>query len=181
MSHQGLPGWFPECVICGLGHLGGFVCLHVQQEEVHGLVRVTGLERDEPNLWEEDGHWWTRCLLCETAALSDPVAWGSVGYCVGCWNSYVRRGMFPPSRVGRSEADRSPTEVFRPEHPCRHCGFTNFLEGRCSRCRRPIFEDPGYLDDIEELAGEVVAVAHDSYDDLRGTADSGSDLQRAIV
>ena len=87
----------------------------------------------------------------------------------------------PAKPVGRSEVDRSPAGDFRPEHPCRHCGYANFTEGRCSRCRRPICEDPGYLDDIEELAGEVVAVAHDEYDDLRGTADSGTDLQQAIV
>lgn len=67
------------------------------------------------------------------------------------------------------------------QRSCRSCGWQEFADGACVRCRRPIVEDHDYLDDVEELAAAVVVAAHDEYGDLRGTADEGSDLQRAIV
>ena len=61
-----------------------------------------------------------------------------------------------------------------------HEGET-FVDGRCDRCGRPRLEGAEYLDEIESLAATVVSEAHEYFGDLRGTADGGPELQRAIV
>jgi hypothetical protein len=113
VSQQGDPGWFPECLICGMGNLPGVVCLSPPEED-HGL---TPLGRDSPTVsveTERDGHVWKLCLLCDTVTLADPFAWGSRAYCVECWNAFVGRGLFPPrSAVAarRLHAGQWPTSL----------------------------------------------------------------------
>jgi hypothetical protein len=95
VSHQGLPGWFPECVICGMGNLPGAVCLN-PLPEIHAQTPITDAHAMSAEI-ELDGHMWKRCLLCQTTMLADPAAWGSVAYCVDCWNRFARRGLHPPT------------------------------------------------------------------------------------
>ena len=64
-------------------------------------------------------------------------------------------------------------------HRCRACGGDAFTDSKCDRCGRPLHEDVDYLERVEELAGEVVAVAHDEYGRLRATP--AGPLQEAIV
>ncbi len=55
------------------------------------------------------------------------------------------------------------------------------MDGRCERCGRPAIPSEDYHDRLESLAWEVISAAHDEYRDLRGTADTGPELKRAIV
>jgi hypothetical protein len=96
MSHQGFPGWFPECLVCGAGNLPGIVCLS-PPEEAHGLIPINACSPGLSMETERDGHVWKQCLLCETLMLADPFSWGSFGYCTDCWNRFAERGLFPPS------------------------------------------------------------------------------------
>ncbi|GAB2678841.1 hypothetical protein GCM10009743_63900 [Kribbella swartbergensis] len=97
MSHQGYEGWFPECLVCGMGNLGGVVCLAPDHGDVHGLIPIVGERSGTSDLSrDENGHWWMQCLLCDSRVLSDPFSWGSRAYCVGCWNHFTSRGLFPP-------------------------------------------------------------------------------------
>jgi hypothetical protein len=93
MSHQGLVGWFPDCLVCGYGNHNAVVCLNpVCHEEHQGQVIA--------ELWEgpveEDGHWWKKCQLCRALIRSDPHAWGTFALCIGCWNEWAKRGDLPP-------------------------------------------------------------------------------------
>jgi hypothetical protein len=100
MSHQGHEGWFPECLICGAGNLGGLVCL---TPDVHALTPIaSGRARTAILVQDDDRHWWTQCLLCDHRMLSDPFAWGSVAYCVDCWNRFTSRGVFPPASAAQA-------------------------------------------------------------------------------
>jgi len=105
MSHQGLPGWFPECFNCGLGNLGAVVCLVPNQEDQHEPRLLD--ERAPDGLFEAGGHWFKRCHLCEITVSADPATFGSLALCVACWNDFVTRGLVPPTspsdlrRVGR--------------------------------------------------------------------------------
>lgn len=71
--------------------------------------------------------------------------------------------------------------VAATDRPCPNCGAQDFAAGRCERCGRPRLNGGEYLDEIEALAWAVVNEAHEHYVDLRATADSGPELQRAIV
>ena len=108
MSHQGHEGWFPECLVCGMGNLSGIVCVTPDYADQHGLTPIVGSTPATSKFERgEDGHWWKHCLLCDHPALSDPGAWGSVAYCTGCWNHFTSRGLYPP--VSAASAQRMPT------------------------------------------------------------------------
>ena len=64
---------------------------------------------------------------------------------------------------------------------CPNCLGTDFHDASCVRCRRPIQLPSEYADELERLAWAVVDCAYELYGDLRGTAATGSDLQRRIV
>lgn len=100
MSHQGHEGWFPECLVCGMGNLNGIVCVTPDYVDQHGLTPIVGTMAGTSRLArEDDGHWWKHCLLCDHPSLSDPGSWGSVAYCIGCWNHFTSRGLYPPASV----------------------------------------------------------------------------------
>ncbi len=113
MSHQGYEGWFPECLVCGCGNVGPIVCLDPTCHEHNGL-RI--LDTDDERLVTHDGHYWKLCQLCERRLLSDRGAWGSFGLCVGCWNTFVRAGVYPPtSSLHLLAAVERGEVVIRPE------------------------------------------------------------------
>jgi hypothetical protein len=98
VSHQWSPGWFPECLVCGMGNLGGIVCVTPDFDQQHGLTPIIGEMAGTSALeHREDGHWWMGCLLCDQVTLADAEAWGSVAYCTGCWNHFTLRGLYPPT------------------------------------------------------------------------------------
>ena len=97
MSHQGYEGWFPECFVCGMGNLTGVICLIPLQDEHHGLTPIRGKVSGPSEFVQENGHWWKGCLVCDTRTLSDPFSWGSLTYCIECWNGFVERGVYPPA------------------------------------------------------------------------------------
>lgn len=102
MSHQGHQGWFPECLVCGMGNLGGIVCLSANQD-VHGLTPIVGKRSGISGLTQDEaGHWWMQCLLCDRRVLSDALSWGSYAYCIGCWNHFTSRGLFPPASAAQA-------------------------------------------------------------------------------
>jgi hypothetical protein len=88
-------------MICGMGNLPGMVCLN-PVPEAHCLVPIEA-EALSPEL-EVDGHSWKQCLRCETLMLADPVAWGSVAYCVDCWNGFALRAVRPPRTAIQARA-----------------------------------------------------------------------------
>lgn len=99
VSHQGYEGWFPECVVCGMGNLSGIVCLSPVEDE-HLLAPIAGVASGISNLAQDKhGHWWKSCLLCHRRVISDPLSWGSLAYCVGCWNHFSSQGLQPPRSV----------------------------------------------------------------------------------
>ena len=72
MSHQGHHGWFPECLICGLGNLGAIVCVTPDFGDQHGLTPIVGPDLEISTLEQgSDGHWWKSCLLCDHLTLAD--------------------------------------------------------------------------------------------------------------
>jgi hypothetical protein len=105
MSHQGYEGWFPECIVCGMGSVGAVVCLDPTCHEANGLKPVElkhskytegNLVTDE-KLIKEDEHWWKCCQLCDRRIHADAGAFGSYAICVECFNEYVNRGENPPT------------------------------------------------------------------------------------
>ena len=96
VSHQGYEGWFPECLNCGGGNVGPVVCLAPHQEDQHADRRSLD-ERSDPNLFQDGGHWFKKCQLCDLVMFSDPLAFGSFALCVSCWNSFVDQGFVPPT------------------------------------------------------------------------------------
>ncbi len=113
MSHQGYEGWFPECLVCGLGNVGPIVCLDPICHEHHGLRTIVA---NEERLVAHDGHHWKRCQLCERRCLSDPAAWGSFALCVGCWNKFASADVYPPTSPSQlfTDVERGAV-VLRPE------------------------------------------------------------------
>jgi len=85
--------WFPECILCGSGNLGGVVCLSPACHEKHGLHVVTG---EKIIKLHEDGHAWRGCQFCESRMLADAGAWGSLAICTECWNLFAEAGRYPP-------------------------------------------------------------------------------------
>src|SRR3569832_1407244 len=96
MSHQGYEGWFPECIVCGMGNLSGVICLnpgcherfYEESDEAPG-VAGSGLQ-------QRDGHCWEKCCCCSHLMLSDALAWGSLGICISCFTAYFRARRLPP-------------------------------------------------------------------------------------
>lgn len=82
-----------------MGNLSGIVCITPDYADQHGLTPVADPNSMSELTLEDDGHWWMSCLLCDQRALSDPGAWGSVAYCVRCWNHFVERRLYPPSSM----------------------------------------------------------------------------------
>lgn len=100
MSHQGNPGWFPDCIDCGMGNLPHVICLdpfHSPGEaggdpELEKLCRHIDTKNSLENKFlEEEEHYWTVCLLCPTKMVSDPEAWGSKGLCADCYNNRLNK------------------------------------------------------------------------------------------
>ncbi len=74
MSNQGIEGWFPECLICGMGNVGPIVCLDPTcHEHSEGKVIVEPSE----NLEMDSSHWWKGCNLCDQRVRSDGGSWGT--------------------------------------------------------------------------------------------------------
>lgn len=97
MTNQSYEGWYPECLVCGMGNLGPIVCLdpHDHADAVSAR-RILDGDGPEALIQDDDGHWWKRCRLCDRRVLSDPFA-ASIGLCAGCWNHSPERGQYPPS------------------------------------------------------------------------------------
>lgn len=94
MSHQGYEGWFPECLLCGLGNLDTIICLNPTCHEQHDGRRISNFGS---SLTEEDGHWWKACKLCERKVLSDPASFGVYALCVDCFNQCIDAHIEPPT------------------------------------------------------------------------------------
>lgn len=94
MSNQGEDGYFPVCLVCGMGNLGPVVCLdptcHEQRE---GRV----IEGAKEKYLEAAGHAWQLCQFCDGRVRSDGGAFGTYALCVACWNSFAREGLLPPA------------------------------------------------------------------------------------
>lgn len=102
MSHYGIEGWFPECILCGCGNVGAVVCLNRQCHEqyIEGPREYTDEIFADDGLIEEDGHWWKCCRLCDTRIHADPFAFGSYALCVACWHQFAKLGQYPPITIG---------------------------------------------------------------------------------
>ncbi len=48
-------------------------------------------------------------------------------------------------------------------HACPNCEGVEFINGSCTRCRRPIQAAAEYTDEVEGLAWDVVNSARDEY------------------
>ena len=79
-----------------MGNLPAAVCLN-PIEEMHDDLAVITDPDARSTLTELAGHTWMRCLLCETLMLADPLSWGSLAFCVECWNRFAGRGRQPPT------------------------------------------------------------------------------------
>jgi hypothetical protein len=101
MSHQGIEGWFPECIVCHMGNVGSVVCLdptcHEDFIDGEGEYNLDELSADQ-KLIEEDGHWWKCCQLSDRRIHADPGAFGSYAICFQCFDKYASRGEYPPTR-----------------------------------------------------------------------------------
>lgn len=95
MSHQGLEGWFPECLICGCGNLGAIVCLDPTCHEL-SIGRVIPPGADSP-LRIRDSHHWKDCHFCLRCVRSDGGAFGTYALCSDCWNRFAQNKMLPPT------------------------------------------------------------------------------------
>ncbi len=94
MSHQGYPGWFPECLLCGLGNLDAVICLNPMCHQSHDGKRINSFSSI---LIQKDDHWWKLCQLCEGGILSDPVSFGVFALCVDCFNKCIDARIDPPT------------------------------------------------------------------------------------
>lgn len=94
MSHQGEDGWFPECLVYGMGNIHGAVCLDPTCHEGHeGIL----LDDKSDKYVEAAGHAWQLCQSCDRKILSDGGAFGVYTLRVDCWNAYGRAARLPPS------------------------------------------------------------------------------------
>ena len=115
VSHQGYEGWFPECLVCGLGNLSGIICLSPVEDD-RELTPVRGASPGISDLTQDEhGHWWKACLLCSRKVLSDPFSWGSLAYCIGCWNHFTSQGIWPPQSV--IQGRRMPASAWQDWNP----------------------------------------------------------------
>ena len=119
MSHQGHEGWFPECLVCGLGNVGAIVCLDPTCHEQHD---GSALEPSDDKLRQIDGLWWVGCQLCDSNSISEPASWGTYAICTGCFNAYMAANRLPPTSPRGLLADtqkqiltfESGTPIVRP-------------------------------------------------------------------
>ena len=123
MSHQGLPGWFPECVVCGDGNVGPVVCLDPTCHETRGRVPIRleptkyvhgDLVVDE-KLVEEGGHVWKCCQVCDRRIHADGGAFGVYAICVSCFNLYAEADRDPPASPRETQRDLESGVAFRSE------------------------------------------------------------------
>ena len=111
MSHQGFPGWFPECIVCRMGNVGPVVCLdptcHEAQPLAPIVLEATGLHEGDlsigDTLQQADGHFWKSCQRCERHVLADPGAFGVYALCVACYNLYAGAHRQPPTTPWEAE------------------------------------------------------------------------------
>ncbi len=94
MSNPGENGWFPECLVCGMGNIGCAVCLDPTCHERRAGIIIAGARE---KYLEQAGHCWQLCQFCDRPMLSDGGAFGVYGLCTGCWNAYAQAGRLPPS------------------------------------------------------------------------------------
>jgi hypothetical protein len=104
MSHQAYEGWFPECISCGMGNVGAVVCLDPTCHEVNEY-KLIELNRNQKLILENE-HWWKCCQLCDRRIHADDGAWGTYAMCVECYNSYISRGIIPPTTFREVEVDK---------------------------------------------------------------------------
>lgn len=65
---------------------------------------------------------------------------------------------------------------------CRSCLGTSYTdEDRCGRCGRPRHEPVGYLEEIEDLARDVVVKAYEEIDEFGVGQGEREDLRGAIA
>lgn len=93
MSNQGEDGWFPECLVCGMGNIHGTVCLDPTCHEGHEGTIIDG---KTDKYVETAGHAWQLCQFCNRRMLSDGGSFGVYALCIDCWNAYARAGHLPP-------------------------------------------------------------------------------------
>ena len=96
MSHQGDEGWFPECLVCGLGHFGPAVCLDPTCHEAHQLKGFAPIHSPRDKFFQLESHFWHGCQLCDRRILSDACSWGTNALCIRCFNAFARAEASPP-------------------------------------------------------------------------------------
>ena len=110
VSHQGLEGWFPECINRGMGNLGGVVCLRPDH------VPADLPSKDAPGQLSElqhlDGHWWKSCVICDARIFADPWSWGVYALCLSCAWLYEKSGADWPTT-----ADPKARRIYPDDHP----------------------------------------------------------------
>jgi hypothetical protein len=94
MSNQGKDGYFPLCLVCGMGNVGCVVCLDPTCHEKHQGEAIAGARE---KYLEEAGHAWQLCQFCDNYVRSDGGAFGTYALCVECWNRFARAGRLPPT------------------------------------------------------------------------------------
>jgi len=94
MSGQWQRGWFPECLVCGMGNVGPVICLDPTCHEAHQGDIIEG---GDEHLVTRDGHSWKLCNWCAGPILADAGAWGTYALCVDCWNRSARHRTLPPA------------------------------------------------------------------------------------
>ena len=110
MSHQGLEGWFPECINCGMGNHNAVICLCPDHTPADLPAKEARGQLSE--LVKVDGHWWKSCLLCGHGMLSGPGSWGVYAICLSCAWLYRNADQDWPT-------DASPAfpRIYPPDHP----------------------------------------------------------------
>jgi hypothetical protein len=96
MSHQGFEGWFPECLVCGMGNFGPAVCLDPTCHEFHESAGFAPIESPTEKFIYSDGHYWQCCQLCDKRIRSDGGSWGTYALCISCFNAFARARVLPP-------------------------------------------------------------------------------------
>ncbi|QIF00164.1 hypothetical protein [Roseimicrobium sp. ORNL1] len=102
MSHPGIEGWFPECIICGMGNLHGVICL---DPTCHEFIYESSHDAPVSSSTREHhshGHFWKTCAACQHDIRADGASWGTYAICTECFASYFAARRLPPA---------SPAEV----------------------------------------------------------------------
>lgn len=98
MSHQGYEGWFPECLVCGMGNLGGN---HLPIARRLGRTRLQGY----PRLCQRRVAASTggrrplveRVPVVRSTGPGRPQRLGIHGLLHRLWNHFAARGLHPPA------------------------------------------------------------------------------------